>query len=82
MKFSFLYVYLCMFYVNNDIYSPLNTVWTVAKYEPMGTTIMANVKASNLTMTSLVCHSRSVMRCRGKSKQATTPPLPSGLRPS
>lgn len=26
---------------------------TVAKYEPMGTTIMAKVKASSLTMTSL-----------------------------
>lgn len=35
------------------MYSPLNTVLTVAKYEPMGTTIMAKVKASSLTMTSL-----------------------------
>lgn len=34
-------------------FSPLKTVWTVAKYEPMGTTIMAKVKASSLTMTSL-----------------------------
>lgn len=33
---------------------PLNTVLTVAKYEPMGTTIMAKVKASSLTMTSLM----------------------------
>ena len=32
---------------------PLNTVFTVAKYDPMGTTIMASVKASSLRMTSL-----------------------------
>jgi hypothetical protein len=31
----------------------LNTVLTVAKYEPMGTTIMAKVKARSLTITSL-----------------------------
>lgn len=32
---------------------PLKTVWTVRKYEPMGTTIMANVKPRSLKMTSL-----------------------------
>lgn len=36
--------------------SPLNTVCTVAKYEPMGTTIIAKVKARSLRMTSLVIH--------------------------
>lgn len=35
------------------VYSPLNTVLTVRKYEPMGTTIMANVKASSFAITSL-----------------------------
>lgn len=38
---------------NSFTHSPLNTVCTVAKYDPMGTTIMAKVNARSLTMTSL-----------------------------
>lgn len=34
--------------------SPLKTVCTVAKYDPMGTTIMAKVKARSFRMTSLL----------------------------
>jgi hypothetical protein len=33
---------------------PLNNVFTVAKYDPMGTTIMASVKARSFIITSLV----------------------------
>lgn len=71
--------YVCI-YVYNAINSPLNTVWTVAKYEPMGTTIMAKVKASSLTMTSLVCHLRVSDEMPGQeqaSKQAAPPLLSS-----
>ena len=32
---------------------PLNNVFTVAKYDPMGTTTMASVKASSFSITSL-----------------------------
>lgn len=55
--------------------SPLNTVLTVAKYEPMGTTIMAKVKASSLTMTSLG-RRWSAMRCRRELASASLPSLP------
>ena len=34
---------------------PLKIVFTVAKYDPMGTTTMAKVKARSLRITSLVC---------------------------
>lgn len=34
-------------------YVPAKMVWTVRKYEPMGTTIMAKVKARSLRRTSL-----------------------------
>lgn len=54
--------------------SPLNTVLTVAKYEPMGTTIMAKVKASSLTMTSL--GRWSAMRCRRELASTPLPSLP------
>lgn len=33
---------------------PLNTVFTVAKYDPMGTTIIAKVKARSFSITSLL----------------------------
>lgn len=38
---------------NEGVGLPLKTVFTVAKYEPMGMTIMAKVKARSLTMTSM-----------------------------
>lgn len=44
-------------------HSPLKTVWTVAKYEPMGTTIIAKVKASSFKITSL--------RARGQMSAAS-----------
>lgn len=46
---------------------PPNTVFTVTKYDPMGTTTMASVKASSFSITSLqargLVHSSSYWIC-------------------
>lgn len=72
-------MYISMY---SGIYSPLNTVWTVAKYEPMGTTIMAKVKASSLTMTSLVCHLRVSDEMPGQERASKHSPFLSPFLPS